>query len=66
MFDSGLTKRALTNAPLQGEGGGGRGGWVGGLEGGWGVEFGWRIMKSYTECQTEETHRSLVLSCKER
>lgn len=61
MFDSRLTKRALTAAPLQGEGRG-----VGGL--GWGrrVEFGWRIMKSYTECQTEETHRSLVLSCKER
>lgn len=65
MFDSGLTKRALTNAPLQGEGGGGRGG-RGGGRGLGGVEFGWRIMKSYTECQTEETHRSLVLSCKER
>lgn len=40
--------------------------WVGWGWGGGGVEFGWRIMKSYTECQTEETHRSLVLSCKER
>lgn len=39
MFDSGLTKRALT-ALLQSEGGGC-------------VEFGWRIMKSYIECQTE-------------
>lgn len=60
MFDSELTKRALTNAPLQGEGG------VAEEEEGRGFEFGWRIMKSYTECQTEETHRSLVLSCKER
>ena len=40
MFDSGLTKRALTAAPLWGEGGGR-------------VEFGWRIMKSYIECQAE-------------
>ena len=46
MFDSGLTKRTLTTAPHRG-----RGVEVG-REGGC-VEFGWRIMKSYIECQTE-------------